>query len=91
MNNNDLYRAAIETWGEEAQIDMAGEECSELTTEIFRYWRGRSDESDLAEEVADVEIMLEQLRVILGDPKVDAHKKHKLTRLRKRLREADSE
>lgn len=91
MNDRELYRTATETWGEEPQIDMVGEECSELATEVFRYWRGRADESDLAEEAADVEIMLEQLRVIIGDARIDAAKTHKLARLRQRLREAESE
>lgn len=88
---SDLYEFATETWGEEPQIDMVGEECSELATEVFRYWRGRSDESDLADEAADVEIILEQLRVIIGDELVDSAKERKLNRLEKRLQEAGAD
>lgn len=86
-----LYEVATETWGEEPQIDMVGEECLELATEVFRYWRGRADESDLADEAADVEIILEQLRLILGDELIDSAKERKLNRLENRLREAGAD
>lgn len=92
MNSEErwkLYESAVREWGEGAQIDMVGEECSELVTEIFHYWRGRSDETDLAEEAADVEVMLEQLRVVLGDEMIDTAKDEKLYRLKDRLREED--
>jgi hypothetical protein len=35
----------------------------------------------LAEEIADVEIMIEQARVMIGDNLVDSHKESKLNRL----------
>jgi hypothetical protein len=51
---------------------------------------GRSDESDLAEEIADVEIMLEQARQILDANLIDEAKEKKLARLKRRLQEAGS-
>lgn len=81
----EICLEATETWGEEAQIDMVGEEATELATAIFQYWRGRVDKEELAKEAADVEIMLEQLRVIIGDSIVDREKARKIRRLRNRL------
>lgn len=57
---------AIDTYGCEAQIKMVLEEMSELQKEICKYWRGRENVEAIAEEVADVEIMLAQLKMIFG-------------------------
>lgn len=86
-----LYEAAAETWGTEPQIDMVGEECSELSAEVSRFMRGRSDESDLADEIADVEIMVEQMRVNLDEDVIEKAKQSKLKRLRSRLQEAGAD
>ena len=62
------------------------EEMSELQKEICKLWRGKDNRDAIAEEVADVEIMLGQLKVMLdigGD--VGRHKTTKLLRLQKRL------
>ena len=59
-----IYEAALEKWGEQAQTMMAVEEMSELTKEICKLYRGKRDMGALAEEIADVTIMLEQLRLI---------------------------
>lgn len=63
----DIFTEAIELWGEEAQMLMAIEEMAELTDKLTKYMRGRNVKIEsLAEEVADVRIMMEQLEVILG-------------------------
>lgn len=80
-----VYRAAFERWGVEAQLRMAVEECAELTAEICHYFRGRCTRRALAEEVADVEIMMEQLRALVGDDLVSEIKRQKLKRLEERL------
>lgn len=87
----ELYRTASETWGEDVQIDKVGEECSELSAEVSRYMRGGSSVEELAAEAADVEVMLEQLRVIVGDDVIDDAKDRKLARLQDRLREAGAD
>lgn len=46
--------AALEKWGVEAQKAILQEECCELSAEIARFNRGRSDKERVAEEVADV-------------------------------------
>lgn len=53
---------AINTYGETAQETVAIEECAELIQAICHKHRGRKD--NISEEIADVEIMLEQLKMI---------------------------
>jgi MazG nucleotide pyrophosphohydrolase domain. len=55
-----LYEA-IEHFGLETQMTKAIEECGELITAI-----ARGDFPNIAEEVADVRIMLDQIEIILG-------------------------
>jgi NTP pyrophosphatase (non-canonical NTP hydrolase) len=70
-----LYEGAVEKYGTHAQILMAVEEMSELTKALLKYIRhedfGQGDEEtvlqSIAEERADVSIMLAQLDVIFGD------------------------
>ena len=45
----------------------------------------RKTENSIAEEVADVEIMIDQMRKFLGDKRIDKFKKSKIARLEKRL------
>lgn len=80
------YRAALRKWGLDAQVMMAVEEMSELTKEICKIFRGKGSLDDLADEVADVLITLEQLKMIydIGD-QVDKHMDLKIRRLQDRL------
>lgn len=84
-NKQSIYKRAVDLWGQPAQINMAIEECAELIKELVKLGRYKngSDEYEVAEEIADVEIMLEQLRYIFGEDKVVAAKKRKLERLLK--------
>lgn len=85
--NNELYQRAIDKWGVNGQLTVAVEELSELTKEICKMLRNIGNINDLAEEVADVEIMCEQLRHIYSiDEDVDDWKKYKLNRLANRLK-----
>ncbi len=76
----------MDKWGVDAQLNVAIEELSELIKEICKDKRGFGVPKQIAEEVADVEIMCEQLRFIYGlDDAVDEWKDYKLKRLEKRL------
>lgn len=83
--DDDVYERAIATWGPTAQLGMVQEECAELIAAIHRRQRGRCHDEDVAEEAADVWIMLEQLVRILGHELVDEALDRKLARLRSRL------
>lgn len=82
MADIDVYNKAINKFGVTAQMVVAMEECSELIKEISKIIRGKGDISNLAEEVADTEIMLEQLKLIFAiHSKVMQIKGDKITRL----------
>lgn len=84
--NNKLYQKAIGAFGVDAQLTVAIEELSELTKEICKAKRGIEHIANIAEELADVEIMCEQLRLIFGiDTQVEAWKEVKLKRLANQL------
>ena len=79
---NKIYHDAIEFFGDESQKIMVVEEMSELTKELCKELRGRGDIEHLADELADVEIMLSQIKIIYDIHKtVDEHKDFKLNRL----------
>ena len=77
-----LLRNALETWGEGMQMRQLQEECGELVAAVNQYGRGRICVEDLAEEIADVEIMCAQIGMCLGGAFVDQAMNRKLARLR---------
>ena len=89
---------AISKWGRDAQIHMAIEEMAELIQALMKYPR-KQDGSTLnkvIEEIVDVEIMLEQLKLMfitntgLGIEYAEI-KEEKLKRLEKLLPENTAE
>jgi NTP pyrophosphatase (non-canonical NTP hydrolase) len=85
MKNEELYAEAIKLWGENLQLIMAIEEMAELTKAITKYIRGKPDYhlKYITEEIADVEIMLEQLKYIFQNSNmVERIKQEKLLKLK---------
>lgn len=85
-----LYRQAVKKWGVVPQLEISVEEMAELMAEIMHLIRNRikPDDEHLAEEIADVEICIEQLKDILNNwVSVEKWKDIKLERLEKRLKE----
>ena len=70
---NEVLKAAIAHYGEQMQIIIAIEELSELQKELTKFIRGQADERHINEEMADVEIMLEQLKIIFDNRKPVTH------------------
>ena len=65
---------------------MVLEEVAELQKEICKLWRGRDNIQAIAAEVADVGIMLDQLKLILDITEdVQQFREKKITRLKERL------
>lgn len=77
-----LYKKAIDTWGIEAQRNMAFEELGELNTALARDRRGRVTKEEIITELADVTIMCEQLAFFLGYEDYEKEMNNKLERLR---------
>ena len=85
-----LYRRAREKWGDNAQLFMLEEECLELALATKHFQRRRENSFlKLIDEMADVEIMLEQIKTILLVVKdkyvFRTAKRKKLKRLKERL------
>lgn len=82
----DTYSEAVRAYGKQSQLIMAMEEMAELTKELSKNIRGEKNTSAISEEMADVEIMLEQLKIIFGNrAEVDRVRCEKLDRLVVRL------
>ena len=78
-----ILQAYIDKYGEDHRCKMAIEEMSELTKEICKHFRGNDNLDHIAEEIADVEIMLEQLKIMHSNSvQVEEWKKTKLDRLK---------
>lgn len=90
MTEIEIYKAALEKWGEASQTLMVFEEMSELQKELCKSLRGRQNKDAIAEEIADVLITLNQM-VILHDceKEVEEWKARKLRRLEERILEAE--
>jgi|GEM_PF-1698460 len=78
----ELCRQVIDLFGADQQMDQAIEECAELVVAIRHYRRHRASLTAIAEEIADVEIMMAQLRHVVGDDLVEQEKARKLERMR---------
>lgn len=85
------FEAAVETWGIDAQANMAEEEAAEFIVASKHYARGKIDPEELIDELADLRIMQEQLALFIGRDRVEQRVNEKMDRLRERLEEADSE
>ena len=85
-------KLALDTYGAEAQTLVAFEEMAELEKELCKHARGRDNRDAIAEEIADVLIMLEQM-MLLHDCKdaVADFRLRKIKRLAERLKEEKDE
>lgn len=82
-----VLNQAIQYFGTVNQMDMAIEEMAELTKEICKTKRGFHNESEVADEMADVYIMLEQLKLIYNnDIAVNERIEYKISRLKSRMK-----
>ena len=86
----ELYDKAHKKWGADSQVDMLIEEMAELTQVLLHIRRQNKDVTveELSDEIADVEIMLEQVKVITDcNYFVEASFEKKLKKLKKYLKE----
>ena len=87
----DVLKTAIATYGNEAQLCVAMEECAELIQAISKYKRyGSKAQEQLAEEIADVLIVVEEVKLICGikDEQLKFYHDKKIARLKERLENA---
>ena len=92
MTEIEIYKAALKQWGPDAQTLMVFEEMSELQKELCKSARGKQNKEAIAEEIADVYIMLGQM-ILLHKcaEEVEEQKAWKLERLAARIAAAQQD
>lgn len=80
-------RQIADHYGLNNQMMQAIEEMGELTQAIVKVYRNGLDNErdDLIEELADVQIMIEQLDYLLGDSQIKKIKEYKIDRQLSRI------
>lgn len=89
ISEAEVLQRALDTYGSALQIVVMMEEMSELQKELCKDLRGRGSFEHIAEEIADVEIMLEQMKMLFGcTDDVRDWRRRKVERLKERLDDA---
>lgn len=84
----DTLDDAVFRYGPDLQLQVAIEEMAELTKEICKYKRGNNNRAQIAEEMADVYIMLCQMRIIFkNENDIETQIRQKILRLQERMEE----
>jgi len=63
-----IMQTALDRWGLHAQVGQTVEECAELIVALQKYYRLPNEEAvkNILDEIADVEMMLAQMRIVFG-------------------------
>jgi NTP pyrophosphatase (non-canonical NTP hydrolase) len=85
QNVPSLYEETLQVWGIKEQIHKFSEELGELLVAMHHWYDEKATKEELADEIADVEIVCGQLRYLVGFKLVDKIKEDKLRRLRGRV------
>ena len=83
--DRETFRAAVATWGVDAQFDMAEEEAAEFIVTSKHYAREKVGRLALVDELADIRIIQEQLAEYIGRKRVEERIQEKMDQLRERL------
>src|SRR5690606_40282290 len=93
MNRDEILKKAIETYGEENQLNKLQEECAELIAAISRYRENPVEQKNyinVIEEAVDVEtVLLQLLNYTFPDQVVEYIRYDKAERLARRLEEKE--
>lgn len=85
INQTELYKQVLGKKGLECQLRKLQEECGELIAEINHFLEDRPNaKAKMYVELADVDIVLSQIKLALDKKPFVRAKKAKLRRLRKR-------
>lgn len=90
IHEDAICYIALEHYGVHHQIVKCMEECGELIQALARNMCGEHYAENVAEELADVEIMLMQMRIAFGRSCVNRVRAQKLARLKMRMEEEEA-
>lgn len=87
MSENEIYKAALNKLGATKQIFKTFEEMAELQVAISQnQTKGIGNYNEIAEEIADVRIMLEQMLILFDCRGLsDRYKREKIARLERMI------
>ena len=88
-HENAICNTALEYYGVHHQIVKCMEECGELIQALAKKMCGEENIENVVEELADVEIMLMQMRAVFGRQVAHRMMAQKLARLKMRMEDAD--
>ena len=84
--HDEEFQVFREWWGLDAEIVLAMEECAELIQEFSKELRKQKRRDSLAEEMADVYMMVREIEIGLGlEAQVNMHIEQKVKRTWKRM------
>lgn len=86
INEIDVCRQVINRHGISRQLAKAAEEFSEAAAAISRFLAGEGEYTEIIGEVADVEVMCLQMRLIYGVDGIEQARAEKVARLHGRLK-----
>lgn len=66
ISKNEIIQLALQTYGEQQQLNQTNEELAELLVEVAKNIRGYNNREKIVEEMADVLYCFEYLKVILN-------------------------
>lgn len=91
VKRRDVLEKAIKFYGKDKQMIVAIEELSELQKEICKWQRGIGNYDHVVEEVADVIVMIEYLKLIfeINDKELEKAIDYKLKRLDDNINKAN--
>ena len=74
MNTNEILEGIINKYGKTTQLNMVKEECAELIKAVCKYERDPGTETTMkiSEEIADVEIMISQLKIMFKNSHMES-------------------
>ena len=91
IHEDAICYTALEHYGVHSQIVKCMEECGELIQALARKMCGEENIENVVEELADVEIMLMQMRMVFGRSSAHRAMAQKLARLKMRMEEEEED
>ena len=86
QEHKEILYKALGYYGFDTECIVAIEEMAELTKELCKYRRSKGDLNHIAEEIADVTVMLEHLKAFFNlDEDVENFIEQKVDRLKNRM------
>jgi hypothetical protein len=84
---NNIIRRCAKVRGKEWCLLKLAEECSELSSSILQYLTKNDSEVNIQNEMGDVEIAMDILKIIYSNKVIDNSKQNKLEKIDKKLKE----